>query len=85
VIHSIDNLYYIPVNTIILPADGVCCLGQHVSAHVSHLQVWFNKELMEGVESWLSPQVADIFDRGIEKLIPQHDKCLNSGDKYAEQ
>jgi hypothetical protein len=29
-----------------------------------------NKELMEGVKSWLSSQVADFFDTGIQELIP---------------
>jgi hypothetical protein len=29
-----------------------------------------NKELMEGVEMWLSSQMADFFDTGIENLIP---------------
>jgi hypothetical protein len=29
--------------------------------------------------------VADFFDTGIQKLIPQHDKCLNSGGDYVEK
>jgi hypothetical protein len=29
-----------------------------------------NEELMEGVKKWLSSQVADFFDAGIQKLIP---------------
>jgi histone-lysine N-methyltransferase SETMAR len=33
-----------------------------------------NEELVEGVKTWLSSQAADI-----QKLIPQYDKCLNSG------
>jgi hypothetical protein len=36
---------------------------------------------MEGVETWLSSQVADIFDTGIQKLSPQY-KVLNSGGDY---
>jgi histone-lysine N-methyltransferase SETMAR len=49
------------------------------------LQCFNNNELMEGVEMWLSLQVADFFDIGIQKLIPQFDKCLNSGDGYNEK
>jgi hypothetical protein len=30
-----------------------------------------NKELMEDVKTWLNSQVADFFDTGIQKLIPQ--------------
>jgi transposase len=37
-----------------------------------------NKELMEGVKTWLSKQAADFFVTGIQKLIPCY-KCLNSG------
>jgi hypothetical protein len=37
----IGNFYYISVNTTLFPAGGVCCLGQHVSAHMCHLQVRF--------------------------------------------
>lgn len=33
--------YYIPVNTTLSPSSGVSCLGQHVLAHMCHLQVWF--------------------------------------------
>jgi hypothetical protein len=39
---------------------------------------------MEGVETWLSSQVADFFDAGVHKLIPRYDKCLNSGGDYVE-
>jgi hypothetical protein len=38
-----------------------------------------NKELREGVKTWLSLQAADFSDTGIQKLIPSFDKCLNSG------
>jgi hypothetical protein len=45
-----------------------------------YLETWlgsqhFNiiEELMEGVEMWLSSQVADFSDSGIQKLIPRYD------------
>jgi hypothetical protein len=41
-----------------------------------------NEKLMEGVKAWLSSQAADILDKGIQKLIPRYDKCLNSGGDY---
>jgi hypothetical protein len=43
---------------------------------VSYLKNWLrsqrfiNEDLMEGVRTWLSSQVADFFDTGIQKLIP---------------
>jgi hypothetical protein len=44
-----------------------------------------NKELLEGVKTWLNSQPADFFDMGIQKLIPQYDKCLNYGIEYVEK
>jgi hypothetical protein len=37
---------------------------------------------MEDVKMWLSSQAADFFDTGIQKLIPQYDKCLKSVGDY---
>jgi transposase len=58
----------------------------------THLKYWlrsqcFNnkEELMEGVKTWLSSQVADFFDISIKKLIPRYNKCLNSGGDSVEK
>jgi hypothetical protein len=40
---------------------------------------------MEGVKTWLSSLAANLFDTGIQKLIPRYDKCLNSGGDYVEK
>jgi hypothetical protein len=40
---------------------------------------------MEGVKAWLSLQVADFFDTGTHKLIPQYYKCLSSCGDYIEK
>jgi transposase len=45
----------------------------------------FNNELMEGVKTWLSSRAADDFDTGIQKPIPQYDKCLNSSSDWVEK
>jgi hypothetical protein len=44
-----------------------------------------NEKLIEGVNLWLSSHVADFFDTGIQKLIPQYDTCLNSSGNYIEK
>jgi transposase len=44
-----------------------------------------DNELLEGVKTWLSSQVADFFHTGIQKLISRYDKCLNSGGDYFEK
>jgi transposase len=43
------------------------------------------EELMEGVKIWLSSQAVEFVDTGIQKLIPQYDKCLNSSGDYIEK
>jgi histone-lysine N-methyltransferase SETMAR len=44
-----------------------------------------NEELMEDVKTWRSSQTADFTVTGIQKLIPRHDKCLNSDGDYVEK
>jgi hypothetical protein len=43
-----------------------------------------NEELTEGFKTWLSSQVADFFDTGIQLLIPRQ-KCLICGCDYVEK
>jgi hypothetical protein len=58
----------------------------------TYLKNWFlsqcfnnNEKLMEGMQPWLRSHEADFFDTGIQKLIPQYDKCLSSGSDYVEK
>jgi hypothetical protein len=58
----------------------------------TYLKNWFesqrfnnNEELMERVKTWLSLQAAEFFDTGIHRLIPQYEKCFNSGGDYIEK
>jgi hypothetical protein len=58
----------------------------------TYLKNWFtsqcfntNKELMEGVKTCLGSQAADFFHTGIQKLVPQYEKCLNSSGDYTEK
>jgi hypothetical protein len=44
-----------------------------------------NEELMEGIKTWLSSQVADLFDSLMQKLVPLYDRCLSSGGDYVEK
>jgi hypothetical protein len=43
------------------------------------------EEFMKGVRMWVSSQVADFFDTGIQKLIPQYNMCHNSGSDCIEK
>jgi hypothetical protein len=78
----LDHPPYIPD---LAPSD------YHMFTH-TYLKKWSgsqsfnnNEELMDGVKTWLSSQVADFSDTGIQKLIPRHNKCLNSGCEYAKK
>jgi hypothetical protein len=59
----------------------------HLSTYLKNWlqsQHFSNNEFMEGVKMRLSSQAADFFDIGIQKLIHQCDKSLNSGNDYVE-
>jgi hypothetical protein len=44
-----------------------------------------NKELMDGVNTWLHNLVAPFFEEELQKLVPQYHKCLNVDGNYVEQ
>jgi histone-lysine N-methyltransferase SETMAR len=57
---------------------------------ITYLKNWLGSQrfndnedsLQSVVETLLSSQAADFFDTGVQKLIPRHDKFLNSGDDH---
>ncbi|KAJ4445240.1 hypothetical protein ANN_07041 [Periplaneta americana] len=44
-----------------------------------------DEELKTSVTRWFHSQAAQFYDRGIQKLIPRYDKCLNSDGGYVEK
>ncbi|KAJ4439971.1 hypothetical protein ANN_08102 [Periplaneta americana] len=44
-----------------------------------------DEELKTSVIRWFHSQAAEFYDRGIQKLIPRYDKCLNSDGGYVEK
>jgi len=34
---------------------------------------------------WLTSQAAAFYEKGIQKLVPRYDKCLNNGGEYVEK
>jgi len=44
-----------------------------------------NEELMVGVNNWLHNLAAPFFDEGLQKLVSQHNKCLNVGGNNVEK
>jgi hypothetical protein len=55
----------------------------------TYLKIWLGSqcfnELTEGIKIWQSSQPADFFHTGIQKLIPRHNKYLNSDGDYVEK
>jgi len=42
-------------------------------------------DLKDAVQKWLTSQAAAFYEKGIQKHVPHHDKCLNNGCKYVEK
>jgi len=40
--------------------------------------------LKDAVQKWLTSQAAAFYEKGIQKLVPRYDKCLNNGGEYVE-
>jgi hypothetical protein len=35
--------------------------------------------------TWFKGQAADFYDSGIQKLVPRHNKCLDTAGDYVEK
>ena len=44
-----------------------------------------DREAKMSVTQWFQSQAADFYDIGIQKLVPQYDKCLNTGGNMFEK
>jgi transposase len=77
-----ELLYHPPYSSDLTPRD------YHLFTYLKNWlgsQCFNNEELMEGVKTWLSSQATEFSDTGKQKLIPQYDKCPNSGGEYVDK
>jgi len=44
-----------------------------------------NAEVQEEVMTWFKGQAADVYDLGIQKLVPRLNKCLDNPSDYVEK
>jgi hypothetical protein len=44
-----------------------------------------NEEEKDAVTEWLNVPVAEVYDKGIQKLVTRYDKCLNVGGDCVEK
>jgi len=42
-------------------------------------------DLKDAVQKWLTSQAAAFYEKGIQKLVPRYDNCLNNGGEYVEK
>jgi hypothetical protein len=42
-------------------------------------------EVKDAVKEWLNVLAAEVYDKGIEKLVTRYDKYLNVGGDYVEK
>jgi transposase len=65
-----------PYSPDLAPSD--CHLFKYLKKQLGSQRFNSNDNFIGGVKTWLSSQAADIFDTGIQKLIPRYDMRLNS-------
>jgi hypothetical protein len=44
-----------------------------------------NEEVKDAVKQWSNGLAAEVYDKGIQKLITWYDKCLYVGGDYVEK
>jgi histone-lysine N-methyltransferase SETMAR len=44
-----------------------------------------DEEVKDAVKEWLNGLAAEVYDKGIQKLVTRYDKCLNVGGIYVEK
>jgi len=42
-------------------------------------------DLKDAVQKWQTSQAGAFYEKGIQKLVPRYDKCLNNGGEYVEK
>jgi hypothetical protein len=44
-----------------------------------------DEEVKDAIKVWLNGLAAEVYDKGIQKLVTRYDKCLNVGGDYVEK
>ena len=79
-----ELFHHPPYNPDLAPSDFHVFL--HLKKFLSSGERFGNdEELKTSVTRWFHSQAAEFYDRGIQKLIPRYNKCLNSDGGYVEK
>jgi hypothetical protein len=57
----------------------------HLKKHLAGQKFHEDKKVKSEVTTWLSAQVAEFCDIGMQKLVPRLNKCLDKGGDYDEK
>jgi hypothetical protein len=57
----------------------------HLKKHLASQKFLEDEEVKNKVTTWLRAQAAEIYDIGIQKLVPRLNKYLDNGGDYVEK
>jgi len=57
----------------------------HLKKHITGKTFDDDDEVQEEVMTWFKGQAADLYDLGIQKLVPRLNKCLDNAGDYVEK
>jgi len=57
----------------------------HLKKHLAGKNFDDDDEVQEEVMTWFKGQAADLYDSGIQKLVPRLNKCLDNAGDYIEK
>jgi hypothetical protein len=57
----------------------------HLKRHLAGQKFYEDEEVTNEVTTWLRAQAAELYDTGIQKLVPRLNKCLDKGGDYVEK
>jgi hypothetical protein len=57
----------------------------HLKKNLTRKKFDYNDEVQGKVMTWFKAQAADLYDSGIQKLVPRLNKCLYNADDYVEK
>ena len=57
----------------------------HLKEHLAGIKFDDDDEVQEELMTWFKGQTADLYDSGIQKLVPRLNKCLDNAGDYVEK
>ena len=81
--NSSELLNYPPYSPDLAPSDLLLFL--HLKKHLAGKKFDDDDVVQEEVMTYFKGQTADVYDLGIQKLVPRLNKCLDNASNYVEK